>query len=71
MKIDDSHLDVWLSEPRLCYFPTSLALLINVVLIEFPNDKNKILVDSMEWRSLIRSNEDLILTPFFKCNLKS
>ena len=69
MRIDDSHLDVWLSEPRLCYFPTSLALLINMVLKEFPNDKNIRLVESTEWRSLIRSNEDLILAPFFKgCN---
>lgn len=64
--IDDKDLYPWLSEPRLCYFPMSLALLINLILKEFPNEKNGKLVESSEWRGLIRKNEELILKPFFE-----
>jgi hypothetical protein len=66
MKIDDNHLDTWLSEPRLCYFPLSLALLINLILKEFPDDKNVELIEHPKWRRLVKKNENLILGPFFK-----
>lgn len=66
MKLDDIHLDTWLSEPRLCYFPLSLALLINLIMMEFPDEKNGNLIERSEWRTLIKKNEDLILRPFFK-----
>ena len=66
MDIDDSHMEPWLSEPRLCYFPMSLALLINLVLKEFPDDNNVKLTETWEWRQLVKKNEDLILRPFFK-----
>ncbi len=59
-------MDVWLSEPRLFYFPMSLALLINIVLMEFPDNKNKEFIATDEWRSVIRKNENLILRPFFE-----
>ncbi len=64
--IDDDHLDPWLSEPRLCYSPISLALLINLILQEFPSENNRKLVETSEWRNLIRRNENLILRPFFE-----
>ncbi len=66
MDIDDNHLDTWLSEPRLCYFPLSLALLINLILKEFPDDKNVELIEHPKWRRLVKKNENLILGPFFK-----
>jgi hypothetical protein len=64
--IDDEHLFPWLSEPRLCYFPLSLALLINFILKEFPDDNNFKLIEHPDWRRLIKKNENLILGPFFK-----
>jgi hypothetical protein len=66
MDIDDSHLDAWLSEPRLCYYPLSLALLINIILKEFPDDRKLKLIETPEWRAIIRKNEELLLRPFFK-----
>lgn len=66
MDIDDNHLYPWLSEPRLCYFPISLALLLNLILKEFQDEKNRKLIESSEWRGLIRKNETLILKPFFE-----
>jgi hypothetical protein len=64
-KIDDEHLFPKLSEPRLYYFPLSLALLINLILKEFPDKINRKLIERSEWRKLIKKNEDLILKPFF------
>jgi hypothetical protein len=64
--IDDNHLDTWLSEPRFCYFPLSLALLINLILKEFPDDTNSKLIEHPEWRRLVKKNENLIIEPFFK-----
>ncbi len=66
LSMDDSHMDTWLSEPRLCYSPISLALLINLVFKEFPGEMSRRLIERSEWRNLIKKNEDLILAPFFK-----
>ena len=67
--IECEHIDSWLSEPRISYSPMSLALLINLVLKEFPDEKNKKIIEKNEWRSMIRKNEDLILKPFYeRCN---
>lgn len=62
---DNSHMDPWLSEPRLYYSPMSLALLINLVLKEFQDETNLRIIQRGEWRDLIRENEKLILAPFF------
>jgi hypothetical protein len=61
-----NHLDVKMDKPRLCYFPLSLALLINLVLIDFPDEKSIKLIESSEWRDLIRRNENIVLKPFFE-----
>lgn len=67
LPIQHAHLDAWLSEPRLFFTPMSLALLINIVLKEFP-DKNAIeVIERSEWRDLIRKNEMRLLTPYFRC----
>jgi hypothetical protein len=69
MDIYDSHSDpgdFWLSEPRLCCMPISLALLVNLILKEFPDEKNSKLIERSEWRDLVKKNEELILSPFFE-----
>lgn len=57
-----------LSEPRVFFWPMSLALLIDMALHEFPDPGSKKFRETTEWRSLVRSQEDLILRPFYqKC----
>ena len=67
--IEDNQLESWLSEPRLFYFPLSLALLINLIWKEFPSLKTSKLSETSEWRCLVKRNEELIIAPFFSgCN---
>lgn len=62
------HLYPWLSEPRLPYRPMSLALLINLIFIEFPDENADRFIARGEWRSLIKKNEELVLEPYYeKC----
>jgi hypothetical protein len=58
----------WLSEPRIFFWPMSLGLLIDMTLHEFPDqDSVKFRLDSY-WRGLVRSQEALVLQPFYeKC----
>jgi hypothetical protein len=58
----------WLSEPRIFFWPMSLALLIDMALHEFPDQGSaKFRADSY-WRGLIRKQEALVLRPFYeKC----
>jgi len=69
LDLDCTHLDSWLEVPRLFYTPMTLALLINMILKEFPNRENEKLIETSEWRHLIRKNEDHFLAPYFeKCH---
>ena len=66
----DQHIEVWipsLEKPRIPVQPTSLALLVNWILIECSTDRNaaRILKDD-EWRSLVRKAERKILLPYYK-----
>lgn len=62
------HLHMRLSEPRVFFWPMSLALLIDMALREFPDEKFAKFVRSPEWQNVIRENEDLLLGPFHeKC----
>lgn len=67
LNFDCNHLDTWLSEPRLFYMPMSLALLVNIVLREFPDEKTEKIIERSAWRNLIRKNENLLLVPYFRC----
>ena len=65
-QLDQMH--PWLSEPRIFFWPMSLALLIDMVLHEFPDDRSKKFRASSEWRGLVRNQEALVLRPFYeKC----
>jgi hypothetical protein len=61
------HLDQmhpWLSEPRILFWPMSLALLIDMALHEFPDERWRGFRETPEWRSLVRKHEALLLRPF-------
>jgi hypothetical protein len=61
------HLCPWLSKPRVPFMPMSLALLLNMILLECRQtpEAHKVL-ESPEWRGVIETNEDKILKPFFR-----
>jgi len=67
LNLEHDHMDTWLSEPRLVFMPMSLALLVNVILKEFPDERTKKIIERREWRDLIRRNENLLLVPYFRC----
>jgi hypothetical protein len=65
-KIHGNILHSWLSEPRIIYQPTSLALLLDMIFNEFRSQTNNEILEDPEWRGLISKNEHTILKPFFK-----
>ena len=57
-----------LSEPRVFFWPMSLALLVDMALHEFPDPYSSRFRANSEWRGIIRSHEALVLKPFYeKC----
>src|SRR5205807_1177151 len=63
-----NQLNPWLSEPRLFCSPMSLALLVDMVFHEFPDEPSRKFRDTSEWKDLIRKQETLVLRPFYeKC----
>lgn len=59
-------LSPWLSEPRLFYTPMSLALILEQVFLEFPDDTtNKIQKDN-SWKGHVRDSQKELLAPFFE-----
>jgi len=67
LQIEHEHLDAWLSEPRLFFTPMSLALLVNIVLKEFPNERTEKIIERSDWRKLIIDNENFLLAPYYAC----
>jgi hypothetical protein len=61
-QLDQMH--PWLSEPRIFYWPMSLALLVDMALHEFPDPRSLKFRASNEWRSIIRTHEALVLQRF-------
>lgn len=55
----------WLSVPRLSISPINLALLLDIVFNEFPNEETNHVIEKSEWRDMIKKNEDEILKPYF------
>lgn len=69
LKLEHEHLDSYLSEPRIPFTPMSLALTINLILKEFPDERTHQAVEDKTWRELIKTNETDFLGPYFKvCN---
>jgi hypothetical protein len=57
-------LHMHLSEPRIFLGPMSLALLLDMIFREFPDNKSIKFIESPEWKNVIRANEKLLLSPF-------
>lgn len=57
---------IGLDEPRIFFWPMSLALLIDMTLHEFPDDSSKKFRATPEWRGIVRENENLILRRFYE-----
>lgn len=65
-QLDQMH--PWLSEPRIFFWPMSLALLIDMALHEFPDQGSAKFRADNYWRGLVRRQEALVLRPFYeKC----
>lgn len=62
----DGHMNPEISQPRISYFPMSLALLLNLIFVEADDVKIISFLESREWRYLIKRNEDLLLKPYYK-----
>lgn len=61
-------MHVRLSEPRLFFWPMTLALLIDMALREFPDVYATRFREDSYWRGLVRRQEALVLRPFYaKC----
>jgi hypothetical protein len=57
-----------LSEPRLFFWPMSLAPLLDIAFREFPDNRSRNFRATKEWRGLLHESERLIMRPFFaKC----
>ena len=55
----------WLSEPRIPYWPMSLALIVDLAFREFPSEAGSKFREKSEWQSIIRKNEALLLANFY------
>lgn len=64
LKIDNSHNNEWLSEPRINFTPMTLAILLNLVFKEFPCESNRSIIETPEWISELRKSEIQLLQPF-------
>ncbi len=66
--ITDDHLKGLLpeiSEPRIFFFPISLAIMINIALREFSSEETLKFSQTNEWRGVIKENEEKILGPYY------
>jgi hypothetical protein len=63
-QLDQMH--VRLSEPRIFFWPMSLALLIDMALREFPDQHSTKFLEDSYWRGLVRRQEALVLRPFYE-----
>lgn len=64
--LDDEGLHSWLSTPRLIFYPVTLALLLDIAFCEFVSETTRKLVETSEWRALIKKNEDLVIKPYYE-----
>lgn len=66
LKIDIDSLHPWLSVPRLFSTPMNLALLLDMIFTEFKSQKTEGIAERREWREHVKTNEDILLVPYFK-----
>lgn len=55
--------------PRILSLPMSLALLLNLIFMEFYTEEFASIIKRPEWNSLVKANEELMLCPYYNsCN---
>jgi hypothetical protein len=65
LEIDDSDILPWLSVPRLNSLPVNLALLLDTIFCEFPNEVTMSITERSEWRDHVKNNEQLMLKDYY------
>ncbi len=60
-----NHMNPEVSQPRLSYLPMTLALVINLILLEYQCENTLRLLRDSQWRNLIKKNEKFVLETFF------
>lgn len=60
------NMHMGLDEPRIFFWPMSLALLLDMTLHEFPDVPSAKFRATPEWRGIIRENEALLLRRFYQ-----
>jgi hypothetical protein len=60
-----NNIEPGLSVPRLNFPPINIALLLDVTLCEFHTEQTEKIVENSEWRSLIKNNEDFLLSHYY------
>ncbi len=68
--IDVSHLNPWLSVPRIPFMPVNLALFLDIIFCEFQSEETHNIKELPKWRDLIVNNERKVLKPYYS-NLSS
>lgn len=66
LNCDVTGLQPWLSDPRIYFYPTNLALLLDSVFNAFRSNETNQITNRSEWRDLVKENEDFILKPFYQ-----
>ena len=66
LEIDVAEMQPWLSTPRIRFYPFNLALLLDMVFNEFRSDETVSIVERSEWRDFIKTNEEIVLKPFYE-----
>ncbi len=64
--LTEKHLNPWLSNPRITFYPVTLALVLDVVFCEFPSLETRKIAENHLWRDLIKANEVFIIKPFYE-----
>jgi hypothetical protein len=61
------HLYPWLEKPRIPAFPTSLALMLDWIFLEFSHNRfAKAVLDNSDWNAHVREAEATLIEPFLK-----
>lgn len=64
---DILHMQPWLSLPRINYYPVTVALLLNLIFLEFTSETTHRIVENTTWRSIVRENEQAVLKRYHNC----
>jgi len=64
--VKDEYIQSWLSIPRINYTPINLALLLDLIFVEFKSQSTVGVTERSEWRDFVKMNEDFMLKDYYK-----